>query len=78
MKLILNSIGLVCGIIGALSMFKYGIPSVLSKSGANVIADYGDPKSKKKAKRYNMLSKIGIITLCLGFLLQLISNFLPA
>ncbi len=74
MKLIFSNLGLLLSVIGALFMFKFGVPSVLDKSGVNLIGDYGDEKSHKKAKKYSLLANIGIIILCLGFILQLLSN----
>ncbi len=77
MKVIINIIGLSLGVIGALLIYIFGIPNVLDKNGANLIGDYGNKESKKKAKKYLFSSKIGITLLLMSFLLQLISNFLP-
>ncbi len=74
---IVNSIGLLFDIVGAILIWKYGLPDSISKSGSEIVTHSVDPESeKKKAKKYEFWGKTGLGLLMFGFLLQLISNFL--
>jgi hypothetical protein len=51
---IVNSIGLLCDIIGAIIVWKYGLPEPISKTGAsNIILEQTDEAQKKLAKCYD-------------------------
>ena len=72
-----NSIGLVCDIIGAVLVWKYGLPEAISRSGATYIqAEQEDPAEAAKAKQFDCKANWGMILLVAGFLLQLVSNAL--
>ena len=74
---ILNSAGLVFDIIGALLIWKNGLPPEISRDGtSNLVCQQTDESEKKKAKKMDTLSKIGALALAAGFGLQLLSNFL--
>ena len=74
---LINSIGLICDIIGALAIWKYGLPKQISSSGAvNIICEGTNEKEIEKAKRYDAFALCGILLLAGGFVLQLVSNFL--
>jgi hypothetical protein len=72
-----NSFGLAFDIIGALMIWKYGLPESISKEGHIYLIDEGiDEQEVAKAKKYERLSKVALTLLIIGFGLQLASNFL--
>lgn len=74
---IVNSIGLVLDIAGALLLWKYGLPEHLSREGhVYFVLNEIDEEEKAKAKKYDRWSHAGLSLLILGFGLQLVSNFL--
>lgn len=76
---IVNSIGLIFDIIGAILLWKYGLPEPISKTGAvYIIAEQTDEVEKELANRYDQYANAGIGLLILGFVLQLISNLIPS
>jgi hypothetical protein len=73
----INSIGLLFDIAGVLVLFKYGLPSEVSKEGSIGIAFQGtDLDEVKKWKKYDCWSKFGLSIILIGFLLQLSSNWI--
>jgi hypothetical protein len=73
----ISSLGLVLDIIGAIIIFKYGLPERIDKKGRNYIHSDGEDKEAiKKAELYDSRSCLGIISLIFGFVLQIISNWL--
>jgi hypothetical protein len=74
---IVNSIGLICDIIGAVLVWRYGLPEPISRTGAvHLILEQTDAAEKAKAKRFDCLARCAVALLVGGFLLQLLSNFL--
>ncbi|MDX2253199.1 MAG: hypothetical protein NW202_13015 [Nitrospira sp.] len=72
-----NSLGLVFDIIGAVLLWRYGLPEAVSRTGAiALILEQDDKAEAAKTKRYDLLSSCGMILLVVGFVLQLLSNFL--
>lgn len=75
--ILINSAGLVADIIGAIMLWRFGLPEEFSRSGAvHLIAEQPDEAERAKAKHYDVLAKVGIGLLIAGFSLQLASNFL--
>ena len=73
---LINSFGLLLDIVGVVIIWKYGLPEPLSRTGANhIIAEQSDDAEAAKAARYDRLSMVGLGLLVVGFLLQLLSNF---
>jgi hypothetical protein len=73
---LLNSVGLVLDIVGAVLLWRYGLPEALSRSGAiYMILEQNDPAEAAKAKWYDRLANWGMLLLVVGFALQLASNF---
>lgn len=73
----LNSLGLSFDIIAGLLLWKYGLPESINRKGMSFLAlESTDKDEIKKAKKYDILSRIGVVLLILGFALQLISNYL--
>ena len=76
---LVNSIGLICDVIGALLIWKYGLPEAISRSGAvHIIAEQSDDDEIAKAKTFDRWARLGIALLIFGFILQLVSNFIPS
>jgi hypothetical protein len=74
---IVNSIGLVLDIIGAILLIKYGIPNKIDPEGTVHLDLEGEDQSEiKKARIYQKWSNMAISLIILGFVLQLISNFI--
>ena len=75
---VINSLGLICDIFGALLIFKYGLPESISRTGAEPIQFVTTSEANKaKARRYNTCSRVGLILLAIGFVFQLASNWIP-
>jgi len=73
---LLNSGGLVLDICGAILIFRYGLPENVSRAGSSaLLLEQTDDAEIEKAKRYDRLGRIGIGLLILGFVFQLVSNF---
>ena len=73
---ILNCIGLTFDIIGVIMLFKYGLPSDVNKHGHGfLILEQEDDDEKKKWKKYNFLSRMGLLLIIIGFIFQMCSNF---
>ena len=76
-KSIVNSVGLVLGIIGTFLVWKFGIPESISKDGSiGIILEKTDDSQIQKWQDYNFRSKMGLLMLMASFALQLIANFL--
>jgi hypothetical protein len=75
---LINSIGLAFDIIGVLLLFKYGLPSEISKTGSvGMTFQQTDHEQIRKWKIYNRWSWAGLGFIITGFALQLVSNFIP-
>jgi hypothetical protein len=73
----INSCGLVFDIIGATLIWRFGLPAEISRTGAqHLILEESDASEAAKALRYDRISWWGFASLVLGFVLQLVSNFL--
>lgn len=73
----INSLGLLADITGAVLVWRFGLPETVSRSGSQfLILEQRDEQEAAKAKRYDSLAKLGIGCLVGGFALQLVSNFL--
>lgn len=76
----IGSIGLVLDIIGALLLFRYGLPQEVSRSGYAVLIAEGYPESeeaeRKKARHYDRMGHLGLGLLVFGFVLQLVGNLI--
>lgn len=74
---LLNDIGLVFDIAGALLLFKFGLPASVNREGHTFrITEAVDYDEIEKGKLYDRWGKIGLALLVAGFLLQLASNHL--
>lgn len=77
MSIAINSIGLILDIIGVVILFKYGLPSEVSKDGQVFIAaSPHNEEERRKYRKFQLWSKFGLGLLVVGFGLQIISNYL--
>lgn len=77
MKIILNTLGLLFGIGGSLLIWKYGLPTDINRQGHCAILLEGTDESEvAKGKKYDRLSGFGMLSLAVGFALQLIASLL--
>lgn len=71
-----NSIGLVMDIVGAILLWKYGLPEAISREGHDfLLTGQVNVDEIAKAKTYDNWSKLGLALLIAGFVFQLVSNF---
>lgn len=72
-----NSFGLLLDIVGVMLIWRFGLPEPILRSGAKyLITGMIDEKEKEKAEHFHTLSKVGLGLVIIGFVLQLVSNFL--
>ena len=73
---LVNSLGLLCDIIGAILILKFGLPVTVSRTGAQCLLLEGEDTNEILiAKRYDRMAKLGLGLLIIGFAFQLLSNF---
>jgi len=71
----MDIIGLALSFAGAIIIFIFGLPPRVSESGAiHLVAEQVDEGEIKTAKKYKMISRIGLILLAVGFLFQLLEK----
>ena len=73
-----SSVGLVLDIVGVSLLFKYGLSPELRESGGSVLVWGGGMSSEeaKEYRRYKRMSRIALGLLVVGFVLQIVGNFL--
>ena len=72
---IVNDLGLIIDIAGALLLFKYGLPADIDRNGHTYrITSEIDHDEVRKGQLYDRRGKAGLVMLVIGFALQLISN----
>jgi hypothetical protein len=75
---IVNSIGLLLGIIGTRLIWLYGLPASIDRRGqVGRITDDVDEEQIRKGKAYDFKSHLGFRLLVGSFVVQLVSNFIP-
>jgi hypothetical protein len=73
---IINNIGLGFDIIGVLILFKYGLPSRINTPPKLLLEGGLTEKENEENKKIWRWAYSGLISLILGFIFQLISNFI--
>ena len=69
----MDIIGLVLSLVGAIVIFFFGLSPMISESGAtHLITEQADEGEIKRAKKYKVISRVGLILLIVGFLLELL------
>ena len=71
----MDIIGLALSFAGAIIIFFFGLPPRISDSGAiHLITEQLDEGEIKKAKKYKVISRLELLLLAVGFLLQLLEE----
>lgn len=70
---LLNSLGLLLDISGAVLLWLYGVPAPYTSDGTAIVEA---TDKTGNAKKYIQRSHIGFFLIILGFIFQLISNFM--
>jgi len=77
MATVVNSLGLILDIAGALLLLRFGLPPRIDPEGhIHLILEQIDESEIALGRRYLRWSKIAVVLLILGFIGQLISNYL--
>ncbi len=70
----LGDIGLVIDLFGAVLLFFFGLAPLISKDGSMSLSTGNSDYLKRKAQKYEALSRLGVFLVFVGFLLQLLGN----
>ncbi|PIQ09526.1 MAG: hypothetical protein COW71_06190 [Ignavibacteriales bacterium CG18_big_fil_WC_8_21_14_2_50_31_20] len=76
---IVNSLGLLLDILGAFLIWKYSKTDALKfiEENGSFFWDGSSETDKIEFKKQNKYSHIGLLLMIFGFILMLISNFIP-
>lgn len=73
----LNIAGLLFDLAGVFVLFEFGLPSKVQESGGSItIEETGESELKREKfnKRIKKFSRLGLVLICIGFLLQICSS----
>lgn len=70
----LGDVGLVIDLFGAVLLFFFGLAPLLSRNGSMSLSVGNSDYLRRKAQRYEVLSRLGVLLVFVGFLLQLLGN----
>jgi len=73
-SVLLNDFGLFLDLLGAVFIFFFGIAPAINRSGAILLSTGESSSEKLKAQKYDFLARLGVFSLVLGFILQIVSN----
>ena len=77
--IVVNSLGLICNIVGAFLVWQFGLPADIGPAGRRYLqTGMIEPQDAATARRNRSRSTLGFILLLIGFTLQLVANFLAA
>ena len=73
----MDIIGLALSFAGAIIIFIFGLHPMISESGAiHLVVEQVDEGEIKRAKKYKVISRVGLILLAVGFILQLLKKII--
>lgn len=73
----MDAVGLALNFAGAMLVFFFGLPPRVRESGARYLLLEGEDKEEiEKGQRYRKISRLGLILLAVGFLLQLLGRII--
>ena len=74
---VVNSAGLLLDVVGVLLLFKFGLPEDVRRKGEGyLLLEETDEAEIAKGRRYDFWARVALGLVVLGFVLQLISNFM--
>jgi hypothetical protein len=75
---VISSVGLVFDIVGALLLWKYGLPAPINRGGVqHLILEQIDEVEAETTRKFDRNSRWGLGLLILGFALQFAGNIIP-
>lgn len=76
MKNLLTLAGLLMTALGALLLWKFGLPPSVERDGLSRLVSFGKDKSEiKKAKRYDLTAGGGFLLIIVGSILQSVALY---
>lgn len=73
----LNFISALSGLVGTILIFFFGLPPDVDSNGSiYLICEQGNPEEKIKAKKYKILSYLGLSLIGVSFLIQTINTLI--
>jgi hypothetical protein len=73
-----NAIGQALALLGALMLFRYGMPFRVWADGGEIITTNPTEENLRLDARYKLLGYIGLGLAVIGTLIQIAANFLPS
>ncbi len=74
---VVTASGLTLDLVGALLLWKYGLPEAVSRDGAiRLVCEQRDDAEAAKARRYDRFATVALALVTIGFGLQLLATFL--
>jgi hypothetical protein len=71
----MDTIGLALSFTGTIILFFFGLPPKVRESGARYLLLEGEDKHEiEKGRKYRRISRLGLILLAVGFLMQLLER----
>ena len=68
----LITIGLSLDVVGAILVFTFALGPKVSRGGTSaLLLERDDPKEARKAERYELVGKVGAVSIIVGFVLQI-------
>ncbi len=75
--LLINMAGLLLDIAGVVLLYNFGLPENVSRSGTSALLLEGtDLAEIAKAAKYDRFSRLAVVSLTVGFSLQIVSNWM--
>ena len=70
--------GLLLDVVGVILLYMYGLPSRYPEHGMNVLCGSDEDKTKvsRTQARFKFGSRLGILLLCTGFVLQIAGTWM--
>ncbi len=72
-----NTVGLGLDILGVVLLYFYGLPADVRRDGESLFLLEGKPNEYEvaKAKKYDRCARLGLLSLIVGFFLQILGNW---
>lgn len=74
---LVNSLGLGFDIVAVILLWRFGLPAPIDRTGAvGIAAMRVDTAQIKEGKRYDFWARIGLGLIILGFIVQVVGNWI--